>query len=252
MAHLSGYAAVVNMPTEIDSRLEGNFIERIATGAFRDTIRENRNEIRVMFEHGNHPLVGNMILGTLDELREDTKGLYYSSQLFDTSYNRELEPGLRSGQYGASFRFRAVRESFTPRPRKSKTNPRGIPERTVLQARVFELGPVAFGAYSQATATLRSDDPVCLEIAGRIEDARALPAKYPREPGFIRRLRDESQISERAAELLDAVENGRAVVIDWRDLHRSTETRVKRPRKRRNILEDPNPSWSLEPAPAYL
>jgi hypothetical protein len=76
--------------------------------------------------------------------------------LIDTSYNRDLLPGLEAGLYGASFRFRVIKEEFDKEPERSKHNPEGIPERTVQELQLYEFGPVTFPAYAGATAGVRS------------------------------------------------------------------------------------------------
>jgi HK97 family phage major capsid protein/HK97 family phage prohead protease len=142
--------------TEIDSFWEGRFMERIAKGAAKKTIRENRAQMRVLFNHGSDPSIGDKVLGPIEDLREDDEGAYYEVPLFDTAYNHDLEPGLRSGQYGASFRFRVMREEFQEKPGVSDHNPEGLPERTIKELQVMEFGPVTFPAYQGATAGVRS------------------------------------------------------------------------------------------------
>lgn len=153
---LLGHFGVFDQWTTINSIFEGRFLERIAPGAFQKTFKENRGNMRVLFEHGRDPQVGNKILGPIAELREDEIGGYFESPLFDTSYNRDLIPGLRVGAYGASFRFRVIREDLNRKPEPSDYNPDGLPERTVREAHVAEFGPVTFPAYKGAEVGVRS------------------------------------------------------------------------------------------------
>jgi HK97 family phage prohead protease len=153
---LEGHFAVFNEATEIDSIFEGHFIERIAPGAFRKTFSEQREQMRVLFQHGFDPVVGDKPLGPIDDIGEDDVGARYSVPLIDTSYNRDLVPGLKAGLYGASFRFRVIREDFNREPEPSDSNPEGLPERTIREAQVSEFGPVTFPAYPTATAGMRS------------------------------------------------------------------------------------------------
>jgi HK97 family phage prohead protease len=153
---LFGHFAVTNQWTEIDSWIEGRFMERFATGSLLRTMAEDRHRMRVLFQHGRDPSVGDKVLGPLQTLREDERGGFYEVPLFHTTYNAELLPGLRAGVYGASFRFRVVREEWAESPDHSEWNPLGLPERTVKEARVAELGPVTFPAYEGATAGVRS------------------------------------------------------------------------------------------------
>jgi HK97 family phage prohead protease len=151
-----GHFAKFDVWTEINSFFEGNFLERIAPGAFRKTFREGRDSIRALFQHGHDPTVGDKPLGPVRELYEDKEGAYYEVPLLDTSYNADILPGLREGLYGASFRFQAIREEFIEEPEASDYNPRALPERTLKEVRLFEFGPVTFPAYASATANVRS------------------------------------------------------------------------------------------------
>lgn len=153
---LCGHFARFNEWTTIDSAHEGKFMERIAPGAFKKTIEENRSGMRVLFNHGADPSVGNKVLGPIDVLREDDEGAYYEVPLLDTSYNRDLVPGLENGLYGASFRFRVLRQKIERPQRRTDMNPDQLPERTVAETAVREFGPVTFGAYDGATSGMRS------------------------------------------------------------------------------------------------
>lgn len=156
MPTLTGHFARFNEWTEIDSIFEGRFMERIAPGAFKKTFSEQRTSMKVTLNHGHDPHLGDKPLGPIDVLREDDTGGYYEVPLIDTSYNRDLIPGLEAGLYGASFRFRVVKEAIDEEPERSDSNPDAIPERTITEAQVFEFGPVTFPAYEGATAGVRS------------------------------------------------------------------------------------------------
>lgn len=152
-----GHFAVFNEMTEIDSMFEGHFMERIAPGAFKKTMRENRSGILPLFQHGTDPVAGDKPLGPIDDLREDDTGAYYEVPLLDAPYVRQdILPGLQAGLYGASFRFQMVREQFDEEPDTSDENPHGLPERTLKEVRLFEFGPVSFPAYPSATAGVRN------------------------------------------------------------------------------------------------
>jgi HK97 family phage prohead protease len=156
MPTLAGHFAVFDQWTEISSTFEGTFLERLAPGAFKKTFAENRSKMRVLFQHGRDPQIGEKILGAISELREDDRGAYYEVPLFDTSYNRELLPALRSNAYGSSFRFKVMQEQIDERPERSEHNPDALTERTIVEAKVFEFGPVTFPAYEGTTTGLRS------------------------------------------------------------------------------------------------
>lgn len=151
---------------EIDSLWEGHFIERFVKGSFRKTIRENRPTIRVAFDHGFDPTIGDKPLGPIETLREEDQGPFYEVPLLDTDYNagftlpalqgRTMDGRTFGSVLGASFRFRILRDEWVMEPKKSDHNPNGIPERTIREVRLFEFGPVVYPANPAATAGVRS------------------------------------------------------------------------------------------------
>lgn len=153
MPVLHGRGAVYDEWTEINSRVEGHFMERFAPGAFAKTIREQRDRIRCLFNHGQDPSIGMKPLGPITDLAERGDGIHYEVQLLDTDYNRSLVPGLRAGLYGSSFRFGIVRKEDI---RKGVSNAKGVLERTITEAYIRELGPTPFPAYGNTTANVRS------------------------------------------------------------------------------------------------
>ncbi len=138
---------------EVDSMLEGHFLERVGERAFEKTISESRSQMKVLYDHGQDPQIGNKILGPIEDLRSDAS---YKVPLFDTSYNRDLRPGLEAGVYGSSFRFTVEKDQWDQSPTRADHNPMGLPERTITEARVYEFGPVTFPANPNATAGVRS------------------------------------------------------------------------------------------------
>jgi HK97 family phage prohead protease len=153
---LVGHFAVFDTWTEINSMFEGNFLEQIAPGAFGDTFAARRDQIRVLYDHGMDPTIGNKPLGAPNVLKEDRVGAYYEVDLFDASYVNDLKPALRAGQLGASFRFSVTADAWEMEPKPSSANPKGLPERTITGVNLYEFGPVTFPAYAQASAGLRS------------------------------------------------------------------------------------------------
>ncbi len=153
MPTLHGLGATYDEWTEINSRFEGNFMERFAPGAFTKAIRESRDQIRCLFHHGQDPHIGVKPLGTITGLSEHGRGVEYDVELFDADYVRSLVPGLEAGVYGSSFRFGITRKEDE---RKRVRNEKGLLERTIKEATMRELGPTPFPAYSGTTAGLRS------------------------------------------------------------------------------------------------
>lgn len=152
-----GHFTVFDDWYEVDSVWEGHFRERVAPGSARKTIAENRSDIRALFQHGLDFSIGDKPLGPIADLREDETGVYYEVPLLDAKYVRDdILPGLEAGLYGASFRFKVMREEWVDEPKRSAHNPDGIPERTIKEFRLFEFGPVTFPANPTATAAVRS------------------------------------------------------------------------------------------------
>jgi HK97 family phage prohead protease len=156
-AVLYGLAAPFGSWTRIESSWEGPILERVAAGAFRRTLAERGDEVKVLFDHGQDPTIGSKPLGRISVLEERTNGLFYEVELSSTSYNQDLAALLGDGLLGASFRFRIVHEQMDLKPARSRHNPDRLPERTLKDVDLFELGPVAFPAYQDATAGLRSE-----------------------------------------------------------------------------------------------
>lgn len=161
---MAGHFAVFNQWTEINS-WEGNFLEMFAPRAFKKTIRDNGDNMKVLFQHGYDYMIGDKPLGPIRALEEDSEGdhvdgvagAWYEVPLLDAPYVRQdLLPGLEADLYGASFRFRVIREEIDEEPEPSDYNPQGLPERIVKEAHVVEFGPVTFPAYDGASAGLRS------------------------------------------------------------------------------------------------
>jgi hypothetical protein len=147
---LYGYAAVFDTDTEINS-WEGKFIERLAPGAFAKTLKDRAGKIKVLFNHGFDPSVGDKPLGKPRMMEEREHGLWVEVPLDDTSYNRDLVASLRSGSLdGMSFRFSVVREEWDESG--------DIPLRTLREVKLYEFGPVTFPAYEATTAGVRARD----------------------------------------------------------------------------------------------
>jgi capsid assembly protease len=196
---LFGHFGVFNEWAEIESAYEGHFMERVAPGAFAKTIRENRDRMKCLFHHGRDPQIGDKPLGTIASVGEDSVGAAYEVELFDTSYNRDLLPGLQAGVYGSSYRFRVVRDEFVVRPKRSAENPDGLPERTIVEAQVPEFGPTPWPAYLGATAGARSltDELALQRLADqpeRLEQILSATVTRERDP--------DTRLYERCAEIV--------------------------------------------------
>jgi HK97 family phage prohead protease len=164
---LDGMAAVFDQPTLIDS-WEGTFYEQIRRGAFRKTIRENTPVMQ--FDHGRHPLIGSIPIGTITSLQETDGGLAVSGRLTDNWLIQPVRDAIAEKSVnGMSFRFSVVREEWRDAAGKLvKTeeleqllwlpSDRGPLTRTLIEVRCAELGPVVFPAYAGTDVGVRARD----------------------------------------------------------------------------------------------
>lgn len=147
---LEGYGAVFNDATRIDS-WEGRFDEVIAPGAFKRTIdQKGPRGIRLQFDHGGHPLLGSLPLGTITELQEDRRGLFVRARLSSNWLVEPFRDAIRDGAVdGMSFRFRVVKDEW------DESDP-DLPVRTLREVELFEVGPVVWPAYDGTTVGVRA------------------------------------------------------------------------------------------------
>lgn len=162
---LAGYAAVFGEATEIDS-WEGSFSETIRKGAFRKTIRESTPVMQ--FDHGHHPLIGSIPIGTITDLREDDHGLYVEGRISDNWLMEPIRDAIAEKTVnGMSFRFEVIREEWRDaagkvvRPEEVgellwMPGNRGPLQREIIEVRCRELGPVVFPAYAGTEVSVRA------------------------------------------------------------------------------------------------
>ncbi len=173
---------------EIDSWFEGRFLERVARGAFRKTMTERAGRVVSLFNHGADPQIGDKVLGPIEDMGERADGPWMTVALMDTSYGRDLLPGLRAGLYGASYMFRVIAEDWNDKPERSEHNPLGLPERTIREVKLYEAGPVTFPADEDTSVGVRSGTHRYLD-ARTLDQHRAAhdghPAGEGREPRLV-------------------------------------------------------------------
>lgn len=167
---LSGYGAVFNAPTLIDS-WEGRFEERLAHGAFKRSIdRKGPKGVRLQFDHGSHPVIGSIPIGTIEELREDKRGLFVEARMHDNWLVQPVRDAIREGSIsGMSFRFRVIRDEW------DETDP-DLPVRTIKEVELVEVGPVVWPAYEQTSVGVRAREiaQALMDPSQRAAVARAL------------------------------------------------------------------------------
>jgi len=146
---MTGYAAVFNQTARIDT-WEGQFDEVIRPGAFRDSLRERTPAL--MFDHGNHPLIGNIPIGRYSDVHEDDNGLHVTARFHNNWLTEPIRDAIRDGSVtGMSVRWFTddVQDKWTRRSGK-------VPFREIMKATVPEMGPVVFPAYAGTDVAVRS------------------------------------------------------------------------------------------------
>lgn len=173
-----GYAAVFNSPTRIDS-WEGVFDEQIAPGAFRKSVQAIIPKFQ--FDHGHHPLIGSIPIGTITDIHEDDRGLYVQARMGQHIIIDLIREAIASGAIdGMSFRFSVVADEWRDRAGRvigsdgelrrllDGVEPERLPVlRTLKEVRVAEVGPVVWPAYKDTTAGMRSLPLISKAVAER-------------------------------------------------------------------------------------
>jgi capsid assembly protease len=164
---LSGIMVPFEQWVEIDSIIEGHFMEMFLVGSLDKTFAERREHMRCILYHGRSGTnLGKMPIGLVTDLHADKTAGYFEAELFDGLPTVLIE-GLEAGQYGTSVKYELTRPDYRPRPGKSAYNPQGLDELRVAEAKVIEFGPTPFPIYEGAPVGLRSmtDDAVISQLA---------------------------------------------------------------------------------------
>ncbi len=145
LSKISGYAAIFN------SRSEdlGGFVEVLAPGCFTKTLAENKN-ILCLWNHNQDYVLGSRKMGTLD-IAEDSTGLKIECRLTPgIVYVQDFAKTIAAGSVDTmSFMFAAVRDSWA-------RDADGTQVRTVLEAKLYEVSPVAMPAYEATSVQARN------------------------------------------------------------------------------------------------
>ena len=147
---LEGYAAVLNTPTHIRD-WAGEYDEVLMPGVFSRSLKEKTPTL--LFEHGMHPLIGNLPLGVIQDISPDSKGYHIRARISDNWLMQPVRDAIRDGAISGMsvrFNFDGIKKGYEE-SRRGETR-----MRTVHDANLKELGPVVFPAYALTTASVRS------------------------------------------------------------------------------------------------
>ena len=139
---LTGYAAVFNSETKV-----GDFIERIAPGAFTKSLESGR-DVLALADHDPRAVLGRTSSGTL-ALHEDSHGLAFTLTLPDTTTGRDLAALAARGDLGGmSFAFESRTEEWRGNTRE------------LIDVELHEISVIAaHPAYSGTSVNLRHREP---------------------------------------------------------------------------------------------
>lgn len=141
---VGGYAAVF----EVETVIYDLFREKIARGAFADSIKND--DVRALWSHNMDFVLGRTKNNTLS-LREDDHGLAFDLELPDTQLGRDAFTSIKRGDVdGMSIGFQTITHEWTRGTEKE------LHLRTVRAAKLFEVSPVAFPAYTETQVSARA------------------------------------------------------------------------------------------------
>lgn len=175
---LTGHAAVFNSLSE---RLMWGFREKIAPGAFRESIEND--DIVALWSHNTGMPLGRKSANTLT-LREDETGLAVEILPGGTTWGRDAHKAVERGDVNRmSFGFEVQTDEWN--------TIEGEEVRTIKKAKVFEVSPVVFPAYTATDISARAIGAVEVrELAGAYERLRSGTASEA-DADIIRRAAQE-------------------------------------------------------------
>ena len=150
-----GYAAKFNSRSENLGSEGYQFYEILQPGAFDDVLQD---DVRALFNHESSAIlarskngVGSLAIGI------DATGLWYEFEAPDTQVGRDLMTSLKRGDVDqSSFSFTVGKDGQEWKETKDGDGPT-IFTRTIKKiARLFDVSPVTYPAYPDATVALRS------------------------------------------------------------------------------------------------
>jgi len=150
-----GYAAKFNSRSENLGSEGYQFFEIIQPGAFDDVLND---DVRALFNHESSAIlarskngVGSLSIGI------DATGLWYEFEAPDTQVGRDLMTSLKRGDVDqSSFSFTVGKDGQEWTETKDGDGPTVFTRTIKKVSRLYDVSPVTYPAYPDATVALRS------------------------------------------------------------------------------------------------
>jgi len=152
---LAGYAAVYGQDSREIVEQGRKFTERIAPGAFNETLSSGA-DVKLFYNHDASMPLARTRSGTL-KLRSDRNGLAFEATLPETTLGNDVRALLERGDLSGemSFGFYVSEDSWN----KDRS------QRLVKRAQLVEVSIVQDAAYPQTSSSLRSVSAAYTEAA---------------------------------------------------------------------------------------
>ena len=150
-----GYAAKFNRESENLGSEDWQFFETIEPGAFDDVLND---DVRALFNHDPNAILARSKGGEGSlKLGVDEVGLWYEFEAPDTQAGRDLMRSLERGDIDqSSFSFRVNRDDQSIVETTEGKGPTVLKRTIKKVARLFDVSPVTYPAYPDASVMLRS------------------------------------------------------------------------------------------------
>ncbi|WP_044895956.1 HK97 family phage prohead protease [Bacillus alveayuensis] len=128
------------------------FVEEIAEGAFDESLKVR--DVVGLWSHDTSQVLGNTKSGTL-RIENTKKELRFELDIPNTSVGNDAWELIKRGDVdGVSFGMKVTKDKWSSENRDGKK----IYKRTILNAELYEISPVAFPAYPANEVSVRSLD----------------------------------------------------------------------------------------------
>jgi Escherichia/Staphylococcus phage prohead protease len=200
---IEGYAASYGVYSAPIGGPKG-FKEKIRPGAFDRAIRE-RQDVRCTFNHDPKQILGRTSAGTLI-LKPDSRGLFYSCTLPNTTAARDAYESIRRGDVSqSSFAFNVKKPGGDVWGEDRDANGPFV-SRELTDLDVYDVSPVTFPAYQEGTSVqARSKTAIFLEHLATTDVRRFAPFCWNEKEGRIKTLaevlEEAKRLNERGADI---------------------------------------------------